>query len=190
MKQLVLEPTTQAQWRLLVHEAQSVCARRLDVVLESYLVFLLMRFTDKPEFTARIMAKEFLHSQNSSGRKQVDQLRDVGDQCLLFSGLFPQLAEKRLVRISYYVNLGKSSYHQLSGLLDRGSAMVYRHLSEAFVVLMDILQAMRELGGERVLTPLQAMELWEDTGSERAYHAVCTRTDSIPIPITGNTSRH
>jgi hypothetical protein len=48
MKQLILDSTPLAQWKSLVHEAQASCDRQLDEALESYLVFLLMRFTRKP----------------------------------------------------------------------------------------------------------------------------------------------
>ena len=106
MKQLILDSTALAQWQSLVQEAQSACDRSLDESLESYLVFLLMRFTDKPLCISRIMAEEYLAAQSLSGEQRVERLRDVGDHCLLFSGLFPQLAERRLVRNSYFVNLG------------------------------------------------------------------------------------
>jgi len=54
MAELILEPTPRAQWQALVHEAQSACDRQLDEALECYLVFLLMRFADKPQCTARM----------------------------------------------------------------------------------------------------------------------------------------
>ncbi len=188
MAQLILEPTSQAQWQALVHEAQSVCERRLDETLESYLVFLLMRFADKPHCTARIMAEDYLKSQSLHGEQRADHLREVGDHCLLFSGLFPQLAERRLVRVSYFVNIGRSSYRQLSDVLDRSWSSVYSHLSEAFIVLMDILHAMRGLGGENVLTPIQAMDLWQETGSRRCYEQVCAA--GRVVPVTTSTDKH
>jgi hypothetical protein len=186
MQQLILEPTPQAQWQALVHDAQALCDQHLDETLESYLVFLLMRFTDKPQSLSRIMASDYLESQALSGERRVDRLRDVGDHCLLFSGLFPQLAERRLVRVGYFVDLGRSSYLQLSDLLDRSRAAVFGHLSATFVVLMDIMHAMRELGGQSVLTPLQAMDLWQDTGSPRCYQQVCGER-AIAAPGTPKT---
>ncbi|HUT42417.1 MAG TPA: hypothetical protein VM011_13880 [Gammaproteobacteria bacterium] len=182
MAQLILEPTSVAQWQALVQEAQSACDRTIDETLESYLVFLLMRFTDRPHCTARVMARDYLESQHLSGTHRLDRLREVGDHCLLFSGLFPQLAERRLVRISYFVNIGRNSYQQLSTVLDRGVSSVYGHLSDAFIVLMDILQAMRELGGDTLLTPIQAMELWQETGSRRCYRQVCRDGHAVPVP--------
>lgn len=181
MAELILEPTPLAQWQALVHEAQSACDRHLDETLESYLVFLLMRFADKPHCTARIMAADYLNSQTLPAEQRADKLREVGDHCLLFSGLFPQLAERRLVRISYFVNIGRASYRQLSDGLDRGWLSVYSHLSEAFIVLVDILHAMRGLGGVTALTPLQAMDFWQQTGSRRCYQQVCAGGRSLPV---------
>ena len=188
MTQLILKPTSKAQWQALVHEAQSACDRHLDESLESYLVFLLMRFADKPQCMARIMAEDYLNSQALHGEQRAGMLREVGDHCLIFSGLFPQLAERRLVHISYFVNIGRASYRQLSDGLDRGWSSVYGHLSNAFIVLMDILHTMRGLGGVAALTPLQAMDLWLETGSRRCYQQVCS--EGVVIPPTFNIDKH
>jgi hypothetical protein len=131
------------------------------------------------------MAEDFLGSQSLQGTNRIDRLRDVGDHCLLFSGLFPQLAERRLVQISYFVNIGRSSYRQLADVMDRGWARVYGNLSDTFVVLMDVLHAMRGLGGEPLLTPIQALELWQETGSQRSYRQVCADGHVLPLPGTG-----
>ncbi len=181
MSRLILGPTSQAQWQTLVHEAQSACDRHLDETLESYLVFLLMRFADRPECTARIMAEDFLQSQQMQGSQRVDGLREVGDHCLLFSGLFPRLAERRLVRISYFVNIGRSSYRQLADVAGRQRALLYGHLSDAFIVLMDVLHAMRGLNGQPLLTPIQAMELWQETGSRRCLQQLSNGRHALPI---------
>ena len=90
--------------------------------------------------------------------------------------------------MSYFVNIGRSSYQQLSTVLDRGWCSVYSHLSETFVVLMDILHAMRGLAGETALTPIQAMDLWQDTGSRRCYEQMCADGRFSPSPAS--TDKH
>lgn len=188
MASLVLQPTDTAQWHALVAEAQQACQHHLDEHLESYLVFMLIRFTERADLLARAMALEFLDAQADHGSQQPDRLRDVGDKCLLFSGLFPRLAEKRLVRVSYFVRLGRSAYHQLAARLDHRSDCLYAQLAEAFVPVMDVLQAMRGLSGQPVLGPLAAAELWADTGSRGAYHALSQATTGTPVagPSRGN----
>jgi hypothetical protein len=187
MTSLVLQPTDTAQWHALVAEAQQASQHHLNEPLESYLVFMLMRFAERPDLAARAMALEFLEAQ-LEGSQKPDRLRDVGDKCLLFSGLFPQLAERRLVRISYFVRLGRSAYHQLAALVDRETDRLYGQLSEAFVPVMDVLQAMRGLSGEPIMDPLTAAELWSDTGSRTAYQAL--GEISTGIPAAEQKSRH
>ena len=169
MTSLVLHPTEVAQWHALVNEAQAACDQQLDEALESYLVFLLMRFADQPQLVERIMALDYIGATGGKSSTHCGKLRDMGDQCLLFSGLFPQLAERRLVKVSYYVNLGRSAYDQLAVLVDRKSEQLYSSLARAFVAVMDVLHAIRALNGNPALTVLQASELWADTGSRVAY---------------------
>jgi len=171
MNSLVLQPTEVAQWHALVSEAQVASQRNLEEGLESYLVFLLMRFAGRPELARKIMALEFLQAQREQSLK-IDRLRDVGDQCLLFSGLFPQIAESRLVKVSYFVALGRSAYDQLASIVDKQSDQLYTRLAHAFVGLMDVLHAMRGLSGQPALDPLVAAELWAETGSQGAYHSI------------------
>jgi hypothetical protein len=47
MNTLVLQATPTAQWYTLIGEAEKVCSIQLNADLESYLVFLLMRFFKK-----------------------------------------------------------------------------------------------------------------------------------------------
>lgn len=187
MADLVLEPTATAQWQSLVLEAEAACECRLGEELESYLVFLLMRFVAQPDLAGRIMALEFLNGALSQGSQRTAQLRDVGDQCLLFSGLFPAQAERRLVRVSYFVDLGRSAYDMLARHLERAAGDIYLNLAEGFVNLRDVLQAMRELDGQPALGTLQQLELWADTGSRRAWQAVRDATDALPVDNASGT---
>lgn len=181
MAQLVLEPTATAQWQALVSEAEAACECHLNEELESYLVFLLMRFAARPDLAGRVMAVDYLRSCLAQGYQQREQLRDVGDQCLLFSGFFPEQAERRLVRISYFVNLGRSAYDMLAQRLENAAAEIYLNLAEGFVNLRDVLQAIRELDGEPSLGILQQLELWADTGSRLALKTVQAETDAVPV---------
>jgi hypothetical protein len=66
-------------------------------------------------------------------------------------------------------------------LLDRKRDALYGRLADAFVPVMDVLQAMRGLAGEPVLQPLAAAELWADTGSRGAYREILANGDSLPM---------
>ncbi len=178
----ILEPTGDvARWQSLVAEAEKHAGVRLDEELESYLVFTLMRWLRRPDMASRILALDFLESFHQQARRRSESLRDVGDQCLLYSGLFPERAERRRVRVSYYVDLGRSAYHSLADGLNE-LARLFERLAEEFVSAMDILQAIRSVGGQPVgLTPLQAHDLWTDTGSRSARAELARHTTAEPL---------
>lgn len=186
MSDLVVHPTSTAQWHALVSEAQSASGCILKEDLESYLVFLLMRFINQPCMLARVLALDYLDGLSSGDRQRRDKLQEVGDHCLLFSGLFPQQAERRLVRIGYFVDLGRVAYSQTAALTQTQMAAVYADLAREFVSLMDILQTMRSLQGrDEGLSPLKAFELWDETGSQHAYRKLRDLTDGQPVREAG-----
>jgi hypothetical protein len=171
LDQIITGPTELAQWHSLVQHAEHSYGCQLDEAMESYLVFTLMRFMRQHNLGANALALDFLDSREQPGSLRLEQLRDIGDQCLILSGLFPQRAQKRLVRVSYYVKMGRSAYQHISTQIERTRAELYNQLAETFVLLMDLLQTIREFNGP-ALQPIQAHELWSDTGSQRAFAAL------------------
>lgn len=143
MTQLILHPTDMSQWHALVNEAQAATSLILNENTESYLVFLLMRFSQTNQLVESVMALDFLESMKLSGSRQASLLRDVGDKSLLFSGLFPGMADKRHVHLEYFTELGQAAYLTVSELEERESADLYLELSAEFITLQNVLQAMR-----------------------------------------------
>lgn len=186
MSSLSLQPTTMAQWQALVKDAESTSHLTLDVELESYLVFLLGRFNQRPDIANCLLATEFLSSLEKNPQ-QKDSLREVGDKCLLFAGFFPEQAEKKRVKIKYFIELGQTAYVQLASLSKTHLASLYRALSCGFVNLMEILHAIRGLSSpSNELTPLQAIELWTDVESKYALTILRRHTASLIIPESPN----
>ncbi|ALG66800.1 hypothetical protein [Beggiatoa leptomitoformis] len=185
MDTLVLHPTSTAQWHALVNEAESMCHARLGEELESYLVFLLMRYVNAADIANSVLAVEYLQTAEMTGKLRADQLRDVGDKCLLYSGLFPGRAQRRRVNISYYVDLGVSAYGVLADSLADMRATLYEALSARFVALMDVLQATREVNTHKpCLQPLDAMDLWSDTNSPHALATLALYSNGFPVKTT------
>ena len=168
MSHLVLHPTSEAQWHALVTEAAHSVNCKLDEDMESYLVFLLMRFATRPEMAERVMALDYLESMQMTGDKRFDQLRDVGDQCLLYSGLFPARSLRKRVSVTYYVDLGRSAYQQLAEILQHSLAQLYGQIAHGFIHMMDVLHAMRDMDQQNRLQPVLAWDLWQVTGSRYA----------------------
>jgi hypothetical protein len=170
--------STQALWRDIIHEAEATCEILLNEDLECYLVFLLARYTNKPEVLKQIMASELLEGLKLTRNKREIALQDVGDKCLIFSGLFPNMAEKRMVKVSYYVGIGQSAYDTLS----KKRNDIYYLLAKQFVSLMDVLQSIRQYSKEFPdLAPLQAYDLWNETSSSRALSVLKRTTNAHPI---------
>ena len=167
-------PTAMSQWQQLLSEAQSHAEIKLHEQNEAYLVFLLMRFMGETHVSGRLVALEYLQGLLAKGHLQRDRLRDVGDLCLVMAGLFPDRAQRRRVKLSYFVDMGRSAYGSLGANLERGLSQLYTQLAEGFVQLMDTLRAVRELGGpvDHSGQLLSAMELWQSTGSQWAENTV------------------
>ncbi|MBI1196173.1 MAG: hypothetical protein GC138_10050 [Gammaproteobacteria bacterium] len=193
MTDLILNPTSTAQWLALVSESETVTGCHLDEDSESYLVFLLMRHTGKDQLTSQIVGRDFLRGLNLPSHSRQQQLQDVGDHCLLFSGLFPQQAERRRVSLSYFVDLGRTAYLEIAEgcqLARSGLKDMFTHLSHDFVALMDVLQGIRTIGGQSCLRPIEAYDLWNDTGSKQAYEALTRLGGNATTGVyTGLTTR-
>ena len=143
MSPLILLPTDTSQWHALVYEAQAASKLILNEDTESYLVFLLIRFTQTTELIESILALDFLESMQQENKRPVDQFQSLGDKSLLLSGLFPGITEKRGVCSDYYSKLGQAAYQTAGKFEDHPQAPLYLTLSEEFFNLQQILQAMR-----------------------------------------------
>ena len=184
MSHLEMEKTATQQWQALVKEAEELNGVLLNEELESYLVFLLMRYMQQPDLASQVMALEYLTGSQSQGSERQERMRNVGDQCLLYSGLFPHRAQRRHVKISYYVNLGQTAYQNLSELTQAALARMYDNLARSFVVLMDTLLAMRNLDQNQLqLEPIVAYELWQDTRSQQAQQMLSQSGTSTLLDI-------
>src|SRR3990167_7960197 len=147
MRQLILHPTETSQWQALGHEAQASARLVLNENAESYLVFLLMRFCHASRLLDSVVALDFLHAMNTTKRHKMELLQEVGDKSLLFSGLFPGIAEKKQVSLTYFTDLGQAAYLSVGELYDEPQlAGLYYELSQKFLTLQQILQAMRGEG--------------------------------------------
>lgn len=143
MKTLILHPTDTSQWHALVYEAQASTQLILTENTESYLVFLLMRFSQTTQLMESVLAIDFLESMNLNGKQRIDKLQDVGDKSLLLCGLFPGIIERRRVGVDYFSELGQAAYLTVSELQEQEQADLYLQLSNQFPSMQKILRAMR-----------------------------------------------
>jgi hypothetical protein len=88
------------------------------------------------------------------------------------------MAEKRRVKISYFISLGRGAYHSIS----KQSDDVYARLSQQFVSIMDILQTIRR-NTQQDLLPLEAYDLWNEVGSQRALKVLKKYSKATPVSV-------
>lgn len=178
MPGLILQPTPLAQWHALLNDAQQSCALQLEESLESYLVFLLMRFSKEPSIAHSVLGLEFLegHQLDSEHARQ-QQLKEVGDKCLLFAGLFPARAIRKRVKISYFVQLGQSAYAE-----NTAHDPLFALLCQRFTQMMDLLHAIRS--PLESIDLLQSYELWHDLGHQKSWERLCENSQALPTVIT------
>lgn len=140
---LILHPTETSQWHALLNEAQASSSCILDEDIESYLVFLLMRFSQTPALANSVLAMDFLHSLHSEGSRKLNLLQELGDKSLLFSGLYPGLAERKQVTVDYFINIGKSAYFSVAELDPAKGSELFATLGENFIIMKTVLTKMQ-----------------------------------------------
>ena len=114
------------------------------------------------------MAFELLEALNASGRQRQQELRDVGDRCLLISGLYPELAERRRVQLSYFIDLGRGAYARLAGEMSAALAQLFYELSRSFAELVRVLLEVRRFSDAGpLLAPLERHALALEAGTGR-----------------------
>jgi len=140
----ILTDTSQtALWADLIRQAESGASLQLGEELESYLVFVLMGHTRDVQLHRHVLAVDYLLARAESGTRHKQELRDVGDRCLLLAGLYPEQAERRMVSVDYFLALGSRAYGELSSALRAAVGELYGHLAQAFARLVRVLMELR-----------------------------------------------
>ena len=129
-------------WHDLVREGEERVRTPLPEIIESYLVFMLQRHQGDAALGGRTMALDWLGGMDRVGHERADALRDVGDRCLLISGLFPRLAERRTVQPSYYAALGQAAYGEVAVVTRSGYAELFAQLAKAFDAMLRVLKGL------------------------------------------------
>lgn len=145
MSRLELESSRLAQWHSLVLEGQSSVGFQLHENIEHYLVVTLDAYTTDMRLSSAVIAVEYLQNIHVISTLKMRALRDVGDQCLLLSGLFPDRAKRKRVSEDYFMLLGQNAYHVLSYAhhAKKIDQRLFFQLGENFSELIQVLKAMR-----------------------------------------------
>lgn len=93
----------------IIRETQDTHGYELPKHLEAYIVMLLAKHTDRPNFEpTQSFAEQYLQLSSRMDAKT------LGDTCLFVTGVFP---DYRKMKRSYYQNIGIGSYASMNGEL-------------------------------------------------------------------------
>ena len=146
MHQINPKPSALAEWYTLVYEAQEVSGHYFNDCVQHYLVMTLNHAMNDSELCHRMLTIGFLEAFSPLTLNKGQQLRSVGDECLILTGLFPDNLIKKGVSLDYVIELGKNAYHSISeDHCKTHDPDLYRQLSSSFVGLLDILHYTRHL---------------------------------------------
>lgn len=140
----VVEPGSDEQWFALIRSAHERSGHHFDDKIENYLMITVKKFLTDNQLVDHSIAMRLLTGLNDDQRNP-NLLREVGDECLVISGLFPERAYKRNVSLTYYIHSGQQAYnafatHQHTHCHD---TELFLTLSEHFVGLLDVLHWVR-----------------------------------------------
>lgn len=174
-----------APWRALLTKAQFVARVELHALVEEYLVGVLFRTSISPGPVDEIIISAESGCFEQSGN--VDTLRVIGDHCLVYAGLYPEHAIECDVPIAYFVRVGEAAYREFGNLT---ADPMFTLLAHCFVEIIGVLHTLRDVEDDAVcLDPMNAFQLWQDTGSMHAWDTLRRFTDSLPVAIRSG-ARH
>jgi hypothetical protein len=149
-------------WQELVRDGERHAGIELGESVQSYLVFVLMRYLRDGALAAHVPALDWLAAAECTGQHaRADALRDVGDRCLLIAGRFPRLAERRHVGPDYFSTLGCGAYLGVAEAARAGYAALFAELARAFDAMVRVLDSLPRRGA--VLLPMA----WADACDAR-----------------------
>ncbi|MFT4583224.1 MAG: hypothetical protein ACI915_002608 [Gammaproteobacteria bacterium] len=180
MQSIDIHLTEMGGWRALLSKAQFVAHTEFHPLIEEYLIRLMFRTIKTSSLGGSNLPMNSCQAYDDNPFADFDDFRVIGDHCLLYAGLFPEQAIMRNLPISYFARVGELAYAEVAR---REGDPVFEMLASSFVEIMDVLLVLRETErGSASMDLMSAYHLWRDTGSARAWQALCSGTPSLPNP--------
>ena len=97
--------SSQFEWYSMIEKAKIISGYNFSDSVQHYLVLTLRQFTTNQDLASKVLAIDFLtHSEMSTANDQ-RSIRDLGDHCLVLSGLFPERIVKKNISLNYHFNI-------------------------------------------------------------------------------------
>ena len=180
-----------AGWRAMLTEAQHMARRYLPPVVDDYVVQLLYRAVGKPNSQVGEDARAVIERMVRHNSLRQMNFAAIGDQSLIFGGLFPEQAIKKGIPIAYFIHAGCNAYREFAALINEPAQReLFNALADHFVAVIDALHTMRGLQqNSPCIDALNAYQLWTETGSTYARQVLSEVTSALPSGAT-TTLRH
>lgn len=171
-----------AGWRALLTEAQHVARVYLAPGVEDYLLRLLYQAVGQAGDNIETDAQALVERMARWRATAPHELLAVGDESLIFAGLFPEQAIRKGIPITYFVQVGVNAYREFAATQREAAAgITYTTLANQFVDLLDVLHTLRELQQDTpCIDPLNAYQLWHEVGSSHAWQVLRQFTSASP----------
>lgn len=146
----ILNETTTSLWFDFVRHGQHRASQPLEVDLQSYLVFMLLRYMARPEIFDGTLAIRYLSATTEYGyTKKIADLNNIGDVSLIMAGLYPESHQARNVSDDYFLNIGRMAFFDLASCLEYrkpAEAKLYKKVGRGLSTLASVLFAARGEG--------------------------------------------
>lgn len=168
----------------VVSEALDRKKIKIQPVVSNYLVDLLKRYLitenlfDSEDGSGRkrrsTLAEMFLKSSHLSPAQRVETLKRLGDTSLYISGFFAPSLQRKVVDVSYYVDMGMSAYGTLAEMVREDTfAAVYSEMERKFTEFVDAFSFISLQTMSRQPADLMTLfSLYLETGSEWAHQEI------------------
>ena len=177
---LVRNETPTEYFRELVEAAMQRQRLAAHELTSFYLVNLLAGFVHADRSASPDagdpLGVRYVKALHEGGRRQRDELRQVGDLSLFISGFFADSLTRRLVDVDYYIHVGEYAYGSLARRNDAVFGDVFDELAGRFSEFVDVLGEVSErsaMASNRDL--LRLYERWLRTRSRRSGELLAER---------------
>jgi len=183
--------TTTSDWQAILNQAVHSQKSNIDEHIKGYIIHLLIYSSFQIQQKLSVKDIAIMDANLDLIKLETNILREIADKCLLYAGLFPEKALTHSDGIQYFTKLGQSAYQAIARRSTETNREIYEHLSHKFLEIIEILHELRELTTEdKYLDPINAMAIWEATGSQYAYKYLLSQCKAaIPMHITEKTDK-
>ena len=185
MNTICVASTATEIWHDLVEEAEQAAQLSLGHEMEGYLVMTLIRYQDYAALQSHVLALDYFNAHQSWGGVRRERLQQLGDISLLYSGLYPEQADRRMVGHDYFIKMGRSAYSAASEMATKGVSEMFASLSDGFISLSRVLRAVHDCTAEKRPDLLEAWDIWSGTGDQEAWQRLSRGGSAIPVNKVG-----